>query len=264
MLLGVLVFGVSIVLAHGDITPLGNDYEEREYEIEFEYGDIRIESDTADYSACNIRFCEDGTIFDVKKSGEPYLFELFVPIIGLHGALDSAFAVALADINGVDGQKIRDGLLRYKSIENRQNIIEKNGVILMADCYNFGPESARASLEAFEILEKRKNAAKTVVVFGSMLELGEISESEHISLGKRLAAYKFDALLTLGSEARDIAKGARLAQMNESSIFSFSEDEREQAGKMLENLLCENCAVLLKGSRKMKMEEFIPIILCKK
>lgn len=221
---------------------------------------VAIESDTADYSAYNLRFCENGTFFDVKRLGKPYIKNLFVPIIGSFGALDSLFAVAIAEINGLNSEQIKKGLSEYKPVQNRQNIIEKNGVTLLADCYNFGPNSALTSLEALDILANQKNAKQTVVFFGSMLELGDISEQMHRNVGKTVAKYGFDALITLGNEAKDIGLGAKIGGMDEKNVFSYSDAEREQAAKKLCELVGQDCVALVKGSRKMKMEEFIPFL----
>ena len=221
---------------------------------------VAIESDTADYSAYNIRFDESGTHFDLKKRGKLYLNGLFVPIIGNHGVYDATLSIAAAELYGIDEKGIRSGLAEYKAAENRQNIIIKNGVIIMADCYNFGPESARASLEAFDMLAKKRGVQKRVLCLGSMLELGMISESEHIALGKAVAGYGFDALITVGELAKNIALGAHIGGMPLEKMYIYSENEREEAGKTLSMLATKGTAVLIKGSRKMKMEEFIPLI----
>lgn len=221
---------------------------------------VAIDSDTANYSAFNLRFCENGTLFDIKKLGTPYFKDLFVPIIGTHGALDSLFAIAIAEINGLNFEHIKKGLSEYKPVQNRQNIIEKNGITALVDCYNFGPSSALASLEAFDILKKQRNAAKTVVFFGSMLELGYISEEMHKMVGETVAKYGFDALITLGDEANGIYLGAKNGGMDISNLFCYSDNEREQAAKKLCELTCQGSLVLVKGSRKMKMEEFVPLL----
>ena len=83
-------------------------------------------------------------------------------------------------------------------------------------------------------------------------------------VGKTVAKYGFDALITLGDEAVGIYNGAKNGGMDISNLFCYSDGERELAAKKLCELVNSGCLVLVKGSRKMKMEEFIPIILCKR
>ncbi len=220
---------------------------------------VSTDSDTANYCAKSIAFTENGSFFDISKDGRPYIDNAFVPIIGRHGVLDALFAVAVGDMLGVNQNDIKIGLCRYKCPENRQNIIVKNGLTVISDCYNFGPESARASLAAFSVLAEKKNVKKTVLMLGSMLELGVDSERLHIELGKELADMHFDALITVGTLAKNIALGALMRGMNE--VYDFSDEERDKAGDKLKELAVCGSGILIKGSRKTKMEEFIPLII---
>ncbi len=221
---------------------------------------VGLESVTADLSAHNVIYTENGSVFDVRKRHQPYLSSVFVPILGPHGVLDALFAIAVGELFGVGERALRRGLAQYKAVGNRQNIIEKNGVVVMADCYNFGPESARAALFAFKTVAHRKNVKKTVIMLSDMLELGEISESEHIALGKEIGTGGYDALITVGEQAKNIALGALARGMSDSSVYIFGENERGAAGEKLKELAESGSAVLVKGSRRMKMEEFLPYI----
>lgn len=212
-------------------------------------------SSDADYYADNIVFSALGSRFDVIKNRKTLIKDAFVSIIGEHGVTDALFACALGDIFSVDADGIKRGLLQYKAAEKRQNIIEKNGVTVIDDCYNFGPESALAALSALSIVAKEGDAKRTVLMLGDMLELGKESESIHIALGKKIAEYGFDVLITVGDLARNIALGAMIGGMEQ--VYDFSVSERNQAKEMLKANLRSSTAVLIKGSRKMKMEEFV-------
>ena len=88
-----------------------------------------------------------------------------------------------------------------------------------------------------------------------MLELGDKSEELHFKLGSEIALQGFDILITLGDQAKWIASGAVNSGM--SAVFSFSDNERELARRCLIEQAKGESIVLIKGSRKMKMEEFI-------
>ncbi|MCQ2958138.1 MAG: hypothetical protein MJ180_04455, partial [Candidatus Gastranaerophilales bacterium] len=53
--------------------------------------------------------------------------------------------------------------------------------MVISDCYNANPESAKASIK--HICETYKNK-KIVIVFGDMFELGEFEEEYHREVGK--------------------------------------------------------------------------------
>ncbi len=219
---------------------------------------VSDQSADADYFADNITFTAQGSRFDVVKRGEPFISDAFVSIVGGHGVLDALFACALGDIFGIDAESIKRGLIQYKATENRQNIIVKNGVTVIDDCYNFGPESARAALSALSVVAGGDGSKRTVLMLGSMLELGEESESIHIALGKEISNGGFDALITVGELARNIALGAMIGGMK--SVYDFSELERDKAARCLKEQITSGTTVLIKGSRKMKMEEFVRVL----
>ena len=218
---------------------------------------VGFEKPLADYNAVNIRFNENGSVFDIEtKSGE-VIKDIFVAMLGRHACLDATFAFAVAVRCGLNENEIRNGLKRYKSDGIRQNIIEKNGVTVMVDCYNFGPASAVASLEAFSLMNSFRKPKRSIVMLGSMLELGESAESEHIKVGKLVAKSGVDCLITVGSLAQNIALGALMGGMKRENVYFFNEAQRKEAKAVLDNLCERNCTLLIKGSRKMKMEEFL-------
>jgi len=218
---------------------------------------VGYESENADYSVFNAEFTEDGSLFDVKIKGGDIIEGLFVSVIGRHGCIDGAFAVAVGKTLGISENEIRNGLMRYKTVGDRQNITVKNGFTVMRDCYNFGPESANAALEAFSVLCDKRKPCRSVAMLGSMLELGKISESEHIKLGKHIAKSKITHLITVGDLAQNIALGALIGGMDKENVYAFKDGERSEAKAALDKLCISGSALLLKGSRGMKMEEFL-------
>lgn len=214
--------------------------------------------DRAEYFASNIMYTANGTFFDANVKNGRVCKRLFVPMIGEHAALDAMFAFALGDLMKISDEKIRKGLCEYKSVGDRQNITEVGGVSIMRDCYNFGPESGRASLEAFSKFCALRAVKKSAVMLGDMLELGDMAESEHINIGRLVARFGFDVLITVGPLSQNIALGALMRGMPPNNIFCYSFEEREQAKEKVKEMLCEGDALLIKGSRAMRMEELSP------
>lgn len=202
-----------------------------------------------------------GNFFDVYFNGEKKYGELFVPIIGAHGVMDAMFAVAAADILGYRSDEIAKGLSAYIPCGLRQKVIEYNGKSVLCDCYNAGPQSMIASIEAFLEMCEVRNSQKRMMLLGSMLELGDISAEEHIKIGHAVALSGAETLITVGRDAENIAVGAAQEGMNKDNIYIFTDSEYIAAAKELfMEKLKEHDAVLIKGSRGIKLERFLDFI----
>ncbi len=196
---------------------------------------------------------EDISMSDTQVEYTLYAFgqkdRVVLPCTGKHNVVDSLFAVAAGCLEGISLDKIKSGLLNYKSVGLRQKIYEKDGVVVIADCYNAGIESMTA---AISMLSELKCKGKRIAVLADMLELGEISVDAHSLIGEKCAEGKLDLLFTYGKAAEKIYKKA-----SSSGIISYHFDSKEALAKKLSENLSEGDTVLFKGSRGMKLEEII-------
>ena len=116
----------------------------------------------------------------------------------------------------------------------------------MEDCYNASPDSMRAALETFRRVEGRRHLA----LLGDMLELGSYAEEAHRELG--VLAAGLDGLFAYGPAA---ALAAREAEKRGVRALCFTDPE--EAAKALARELEPGDALLVKGSRGMRLEEII-------
>lgn len=79
------------------------------------------------------------------------------------------------------------------------------GVTVIEDCYNAGPESMEAALK---VLAQTPAAGKRYAVLGGMLELGSYAPERHEAVG-RIAAGCADALLAYGAHSEGYVAGQR-------------------------------------------------------
>ena len=180
-------------------------------------------------------------------------------IMGEHGVWDSAIAVILGGILGMDDGEIADGLKGYVPEAMRQEIRADGGIVRIVDCYNSGPESVRAALSALSQYARKNGRSRRVAVLGDMLELGEISEGEHFALGAALSDYGVDLLFTVGMQAGTIAEGALFGGLSKNQVVSFGADvPLETVRKEIGSRLCEGDAVLYKASRGIGLERLLP------
>jgi UDP-N-acetylmuramoyl-tripeptide--D-alanyl-D-alanine ligase len=133
----------------------------------------------------------------------------------------------------------------------RLNIIKANGLKVLNDTYNSSPQSVRAALSVLEEIE----GSRKIAVLGDMLELGEWAKSSHTEIGRFAADMLLDYIITVGPAAANIVKGAIESGFSSERAASF--ENNTDALNYLLAILQKGDAVLIKGSRGMKMEEIV-------
>lgn len=212
-----------------------------------------IENKSCDVVANDIQELDDGMRFRVSGLGHD--FELFVPVIGRHAVYNALAAVTAALLLKVKPEKLQVQLSSFRNTGMRQKIYEVNGMTIIEDCYNAGPESMEAALA---VLESQKTEGRRIAVLGDMLELGNRSSAEHYRIG-RLAAAKADMLLTYGSNSVRTVTGAITGGMSPKYAEHF--DTHEDLVHVLKTRAREGDVLLFKGSRGMRMERALELFL---
>lgn len=179
--------------------------------------------------------------------------EFFVPLSGRHNVINSLAAIAVGLEFGLKVEEIRAGLSAASLSAMRLEILELNGVKILNDSYNANPESTRAAIQA--LAEAAGKDSRKIAVLGDMLELGEKSEWGHRKVGSAAYDAGVHLLAVVGEKAEFIGKGAQEAGMSPGQIFYF-QTAREAASLLKENIKTGD-VVLVKGSRGMKMEDFV-------
>ena len=179
-------------------------------------------------------------------------FRVTVPAIGDHFIKNALFAVAVGLVSGVSEEGIQAGILSYAPAGLRQKIYEKDGVRVIADCYNASPESMDASLKVLQSSPGRK-----IAVLGDMLELGHLAESAHRKVGEEAAACGADKLFLYGKVSYHAMLGATAAGMDPKDVFHTI--DAEALASELKQTMQPGDTVLFKASRKMKLEEIIAL-----
>jgi UDP-N-acetylmuramoyl-tripeptide--D-alanyl-D-alanine ligase len=201
----------------------------------------------ADWFATDLGFSGLGTSF--RLNGE---IPVVLPRLGSHNVHNALFSIAAAVELGLDVPRVVAALGALPHSSRRLEPREVGGLRILDDSYNMNPASARAALLALASLPR---TARHVVVFGEMRELGESSERLHYELGREVVASRADLLLTVGSSAAPIARGARDAGMADDAVIAV-----EDHGQALDCLLdfCQpGDTVLLKASRAAALDRLV-------
>ncbi len=180
-----------------------------------------------------------------KQFLQPLEINLGVP--GCHNAVNALAAAAVGIQFGIGKKNITHAVESFTASSKRMEIMKLQNVTIMNDSYNANPDSVVAALSTFESISI---SGKKIVVLGDMLELGEKSEHEHAKIGLEVANRGFEYLFTFGPRARFIFEASKLG-------FAQHFDDKTALIKNLCATISPGDAVLIKGSRGMKMEEVI-------
>lgn len=202
----------------------------------------------ADFWAQDIFFSDEGEVSFVLNKKFPVQLKL----IGRHNVYNTLAAFAVGNLLGVDWEKMIQALKDFTPPNLRMELVEFNGIRLINDSYNANPASMKNALET---LKEMKTSGRKVAVLGDMLELGEKSARFHKEVGNKVFDCGVDILVTLGELSKWIAQGAKEKGLKNSSVMSF--EDKEQAMEFLSKILKEGDLVLVKGSRKMKLEDLV-------
>ncbi|MBR5020917.1 MAG: UDP-N-acetylmuramoyl-tripeptide--D-alanyl-D-alanine ligase [Oscillospiraceae bacterium] len=201
--------------------------------------------------ASNVRE-EEGTLrFDVKAGTEAFAVEL--PLEGMHFVPDALAAVSIGLMLAVPPQAIQERLSMFRNMQGRQEIFEKNGMTIISDCYNAGPESMAAALA---VLGKRPG--RRIAVLGDMLELGDCAWAEHYRIG-RIAAENAEVIFAYGPNAGRVVGGAITGGKSTNAAREY--ETHEAMARDLKNLCKPGDVLLFKGSRGMRMENVLELFL---
>jgi UDP-N-acetylmuramoyl-tripeptide--D-alanyl-D-alanine ligase len=203
----------------------------------------------ADVRAADIESAGGGTAFTLVLPGGASC-RVEIRWLGEHNVRNALAAAAAAHALGADAAQIRAGLAAARPAPMRFDArVYAPGVEIVNDAYNANPASMRAALAA---LARLPRVARTALVLGDMLELGDAAPAEHRALGGAAAAAGPDLLLAVGDFAGEIAAGARAAGLPPAAVATAP--DAAAAGDLLAAWLRPGDRVLLKGSRGVRLE----------
>lgn len=211
----------------------------------------------ADIWAENVQVGENSVEFSVFTSyGEECRVRLPVP--GKHNVSNALCAAAIARFVKLPWEVIKTGLERTSLTPMRLEIKknEQKDLTIINDTYNANPASMLAALD---VLANMATVKRKIAVLGDMYELGDYSEEGHKEVGARTKEVDIAYLITVGHLAPGIARGALDSGMKKEKIKSC-QDNRE-ALFYLREIVQPGDAILVKGSRGVKMEEIVADLL---
>lgn len=196
-----------------------------------------------DVYAFNIILMEDNTTFSIQDNNQEIIFN--IPMAGKHNILNSMLAIAVAMKLNLSFEEMKLGIKNLEATSMRLEVIKKDKITIINDCYNASPDSMKSSMDVLNAYKK----GRKIAILGTMNELGDEAVNAHTEVGN-YAKDKVDLLIAIGSYKECFRKGYSL-----DSIFTF-EDKKDFIGN-LKTIIKENDVILVKASRGMKFEEIV-------
>ena len=216
---------------------------------------VSLKRQDADFFAQNIRVELGGTHFDVVYKGNTYS-DFYIPVSGRHNVFAALYAFAVATLQGLSPQQIKNGLCRFHPANMRQQVERFGGMTILEDCYNASPESMRAAIDV--LCECAPKDGRRVAVLGDMLELGKESISFHRGVGGYLKRRGVDLLIAVGNDGVEIAQGAVADGFSPANVLLFIDrDDIDGIVKGLRSRIKAGDTILFKASRGVKLERVI-------
>ncbi|MCS7181117.1 MAG: UDP-N-acetylmuramoyl-tripeptide--D-alanyl-D-alanine ligase, partial [bacterium] len=153
------------------------------------------------------------------------------------------FGIAFGKKFGISKEYIKDVLNEIRPITGRGEFTE-NEIFIIDESYNSNPNSLKNSLLSFE----KKGFKRKIAILGDMAELGRFTGFYHWYIGSLLKNLKIDIVYTYGEKSKIISDVSEKGK----HFYEF-----ENLKKELKMRIKKEDAILVKGSRILRMEEIV-------
>jgi UDP-N-acetylmuramoyl-tripeptide--D-alanyl-D-alanine ligase len=198
---------------------------------------------------------------DARIGGEGWTFTLVhasgsvpvsLPVFNRIMIGNALLAAAVGHACGLTLEEIATALGHVKLPGARMQVVAVRGGWIINDAYNANPSSMEAGLKA---LVDFPNARRHLAVLGSMGELGQHAVELHRQVGAAAARLGVATLIAVGPNAAGLREGAIAGGMDPADVIGAF--DATEAAEALDQRMERGDAVLVKGSRFMKLEQVV-------
>jgi UDP-N-acetylmuramoyl-tripeptide--D-alanyl-D-alanine ligase len=205
----------------------------------------------ADIKGKILQYTEDGRTI-IKITTRNKTFKTTLPLYGESSAKNFLAATAVALSIGLTIKQIITGTSKFKQVDGRLKVKDLNNNIIIDDSYNSNSASIESAVELVTRIKKYRNK---LIILGDIFELGKYSSKIHGELAKIFQPNNNLIVLTIGKKMKVLNKS-----LTQKKVKSIHFNSRKELSLYLKYANIENSVILIKGSRGMKMEEFLNIL----
>jgi len=178
-----------------------------------------------------------------------------LPLVGKHQVYNLLAAYAAFCTLGLTFENYNTLSLSLGTAPMRGQIVQKNGIIFFADCYNANPDSVKAGLEAFF---ETPGGKRRIVILGDMLELGASGAAYHREIGHVLSKHSFDLAVFVGDLSKHAMREVLSSGIEEHKVRHY--DNSQECARSMAEYFRENDFVFVKASRGIGLEAVIDAV----
>ncbi len=202
----------------------------------------------ADVRGKIVKLSDEGMpVVQIKKGKVE--FESVVNLPGMSNAKNFLAAAAILLELGISPADIKKYAGKIIPVDKRMNVTKHSSFILVNDTYNANPVSMKAAIEFLNTFDKK---LKRVAILGDMFELGDKAALSHRRLSGEIIKNGIDEVYTVGKLMKNLNDALKVKKITHQHFT-----KKEKLAGFITEKNFSNSVVLLKGSRGMKMEEFI-------
>ena len=188
----------------------------------------------------------------VEITGKGKNINVLLPLLGSASAKNYLSAVSVAMLIGLTKKEIVESTKNILPVKGRLNPVISEKTMLIDDTYNSNPDSVNAAVEVLGNIKKYK---RRILILGDMLELGKHKEKLHAELKDSIMNGKVDEVYMHGKLMKKLYEA-----LPSTKIATLHFTLRESLRRFTIVMDINNAVILVKGSRGMKMEEFVEVI----
>jgi UDP-N-acetylmuramoyl-tripeptide--D-alanyl-D-alanine ligase len=217
------------------------------------YGSLP-DADAHYVQAQKIGYAKDGRV-ELRVTCEGKSFRLRTHLFADYAPNLIAAAVAVGLHFHMRRIEIKPQIEFFRPHSDRLEVIHMDGITVLNDVYNANPDSMESALRT---LKEFPTQGRRFAVLGDMFELGRAAGREHRALGRKVSEFRLHHVYFTGKDSKQAYKAAIETAHGAAKHSYFA--EKEKLATALGDALRPGDAVLIKGSRGMKMEELIDLM----
>lgn len=186
---------------------------------------------------------ETNPTITIKANNTPIQSQL----IGTYNFTNIGVSAVIGSYFKLSNDAIKKGIESYLPKNNRSQRIQQEGYAIILDAYNANPTSMVAALQNLQT----QNTSNTIAFIGDMFEVGDTTLQEHQDILQLAHSLGINQVIAIGPSF-----GASTPANERQQLF----ENYDAFAEAYSPIIPSNSAILIKGSRGMKMERILDLL----